>query len=99
MRGGGRAANLLPELPSTIRTSPESAVRLSLYLHDAPALSRPTGAGGAVAPILREVVVDGQFFARPDHAQAHVQDMALHDAAHEIGVAAVVDDLGAAAVH
>jgi hypothetical protein len=48
--------------------------------------------------MLGEVVIHGQFLARPDHAQAHVQDVAFHDAAHEVSrVTAVVDDLDAAA--
>ena len=48
--------------------------------------------------ILIEVVVDGKLFARFDGAQAHIKDMALLDAANQIGTAAMVDDLGSAAV-
>jgi hypothetical protein len=49
--------------------------------------------------VFAEVVIHRQLLARFNDAQAHVQHMPLHDAAHQIGIAAMVDDLGAAAAH
>jgi hypothetical protein len=69
------------------------------------ALSNGTGAGGSAAgtrkcpDVFVEIVIHGQFLAGLDGAQAHVEYMTSHDAAHQIGIAAVIDDLGPTAAH
>ena len=69
------------------------------------ALSNGAGAGGSAAgtgecpDIFIEVVIHGQFLAALNGAQAHVEYMTSHDAAHQIGIAAVIDDLGPTAAH
>src|SRR5438270_13412552 len=68
-----------------------------LFDVDGPAaFGRPTAAFHAL-DLLGEEIVDGQFLARLYHALAHVEDVAPHDAAIQIGIAAVVDNLGATA--
>src|SRR5271163_3062446 len=46
--------------------------------------------------VFRKVVVHRQLFARFDRAEAHIQDVPLHDAADQIRRATVIDDFGSA---
>src|ERR1022692_2332688 len=64
------------------------------------------GAVWAAAPaahaafhVLTEPVVDRQFPAPPDRPLAHVEDVVLENAGIQVGLATVVDDLGARAAH
>src|SRR6185312_16563176 len=65
-------------------------------LHDAAATARTAGARGPIAHVF-EVVVHRNLFAGLNRPQAHVNDMALHDAGHDVGFTAMVDDFSAAA--
>src|SRR5579863_10722018 len=60
------------------------------------------GAGAAGAGdlfvLLGEVVVDGEFFAFADAAEGEIQDVAFDDAGDDVRFAAMVDELGSAAV-
>jgi len=64
----------------------------------APAGSSATGARKCTH-VLPEIVVHRQLLSGLDGAQAHIQHMPFHDAAHQVGIAAMVDDLGAAAAY
>lgn len=66
---------------------------------DVDGAAAPGGATTARDPfdVLVEVVVDGEFLAFPNLAQAHVEDVAFEDPCAEIGVAGVIDVLRAAA--
>ena len=46
-----------------------------------------------------EVVIDRQFFPRPDIANGQVEDMPSNDAGRQIRLTAVIDILRAGAVH
>lgn len=70
-----------------------------LALADCTATRRGTAGAGKRPNVFVEIVVHGQLFAALDGAQAHIKDVASHDPADEIWIAAMVDDLGSAATH
>jgi hypothetical protein len=45
-----------------------------------------------------EIVVDGEFLTRLDHAKAYVQNVTLHHTADQVGLATVIDDFSAAPI-
>ena len=45
------------------------------------------------------VVIDGQFLALANRAQTHIDNMALHNARHQIGLARMIHQLRARAPH
>jgi hypothetical protein len=49
--------------------------------------------------ILREVIVDGQFFALANRALAQIKNMALPDHCFDVGIAAMIDVLRTAPAH
>src|SRR5690242_14398047 len=60
-----------------------------------PAVLRPAVAGRGLF-VLGEVIIHRKLLAFADPTQAHVEDMALHDARDQVGAAAMVDVLRAA---
>src|ERR1700691_3138105 len=66
-------------------------------LLDSPATVFRAATTGSALDVAAEIVVDGQLFTAANRAEAHVQNVALHDAADEIRLAAMIDDLRAAA--
>lgn len=73
-------------------------VRLcSLLPLDRSAARLCTAGAGCAVRVGRKIVVDRQFLAWFDLAKAHVKNVALHNPADEVRLAAMIDDLGAAA--
>src|ERR1700722_10513208 len=65
--------------------------------HRPAAVLGPAAARRGIIGIFREVVVHREFLATLDGPQTHVNDVALHYAGDDVGAAAMVDDLRAAA--
>src|ERR1035438_1624224 len=99
---------LLPEIRWQSRLSPVSgpAPRIGFSTLSPGSLLRQVdhaaaglGAASALHPfdVLVEAVVHRQLLAAPDGALAHVEDVALQVHGAQIGIATMVDDLGARA--
>jgi len=86
---------------SVLRLMAAFALRVLLLLRfpDRARARRRTAGAGKRPDILVEIVVYSQLLAPADGAQAYIEDVAFQDAAHQIGIAAMIDDLGAAAAH
>src|ERR1041384_3813399 len=76
-----------------------SLTRASLFQVDrVPTVLRTAMAGRGLF-VLREMIVHGKFLPFADVAKTHVKDVAFHDAGNQVGAAAMVYELGAAAAH
>src|SRR5690349_7680143 len=64
---------------------------------DDPAAARRSARAGDPLYLLREVVIDGQLFARRDRARAHIEDVLPADPGPQVRLAGMVDIFGPAA--
>ena len=64
---------------------------------DGPAARGCATRASDLADLLRESIVDGQFFAGLDRAPADIENVPFEDSSSQVGIATMVDDFGAAA--